>query len=298
MVNDWESGSCDREHAGPGRTMNEASPAAGVTHRKAVVTGASAGIGQAFAERLSRDGYGLTVVARRRDRLEALAARLAAPGSAPVEVFAADLTDPGELRSLEEKIAGDAPDLLVNNAGFGGYAPFAELDPDRAEELIRLQVTAVTRLTRAALPGMISRGSGAIINVSSRLAFSGALPSPPLPQRAVYAATKAYINAFSQIVANEVAGTRVRVQALCPGVVRTEFHALQGMDASKFPVGIMSPEDVVSASLAGLERNEVICIPALDDPNLLAAVEASQRRLFEESRGGEVSKRYGDPARG
>ena len=273
--------------------MNEASPSAGKTRRKAVVTGASAGIGRAFAERLSRDGYDVTIVARRRDRLEALASKLTGRDSASVEVFAADLTDPGELRALEEKIAGDPPDLLVNNAGFGGYAPFAQVDPDRAEELIRLQVTAVTRLTRAALPGMITRGSGAIINVSSRLAFSAALPSPPLPQRAVYAATKAYISAFSQIVANEVAETGVRVQALCPGVVRTEFHAVQGIDSSKFPVGIMSPEDLVAASLAGLERNEVICIPALEDPDLLTAVETTQRRLFEESRGGEVSKRYG-----
>lgn len=278
--------------------MDQASPAASGTHRKAVVTGASAGIGEAFAERLSRDRYDLTIVARRRGRLDALAARLAERDSTFVEVFAADLTDPGELRALEEKIAGHAPDLLVNNAGFGGYAPFAELDPDRAEALIRLQVTAVTRLTRAALPGMISRGSGAIINVSSRLAYSAALPSPPLPQRAVYAATKAYINAFSQILANEVAGTGVRVQALCPGVVRTEFHAVQGMDSSKFPVGIMSPQDVVSGSLAGLERNEIICIPALDDPDLLAAVETSQRRLLEESQGGEVSERYGNPLPG
>jgi short-subunit dehydrogenase len=170
--------------------------------------------------------------------------------------------------------------------------PFFELAPERAEELIRLQVLAVTLLTRAALPGMIARKKGAVINVSSRLAFSASLPSPPLPKRAVYAATKSYINTFSRIVANELAGTGVRVQALCPGVVRTEFHEVQGMDASRFPVGIMSPEDLVAASLAGLARDEVICIPALDDPGLLAAVEASERRLFEESRGGEPSKRY------
>ena len=278
--------------------MKEASPAGEKARPRAVVTGASSGIGKAFAERLARDSYDLVLVARRLDRLESLAEALTERNSVAVEVCAADLTDPDELRSLEEKISGNAaPDLLVNNAGFGGYAPFAELDPERAEELIRLQVTAVTRLTRAALPGMISRGRGAIVNVSSRLAFSAALPSPPLPKRAVYAATKAYINAFSQVVANEVSGTGVRVQALCPGVVRTEFHAVQGMDSSKFPVGIMSPEDVVSASLAGLERNEIVCIPALDDPNLLSEVESSQRRLLEASAGGEPSKRYG-PERG
>jgi short-subunit dehydrogenase len=102
--------------------------------------------------------------------------------------------------------------------------PFFELAPERAEELIRLQVLAVTLLTRAAVPGMIARKKGAVINVSSRLAFSASLPSPPLPKRAVYAATKSYINTFSRIVANELAGTGVCVQALCPGVVRTEFH--------------------------------------------------------------------------
>ena len=273
--------------------MNEAGPATESVRAHALVTGASSGIGQAFAERLARDGCDLILVARRRDRLEALAARLSEESSVSVDVLAADLTKSDELETVESRIAREpALDLLVNNAGFGGYMPFVELAPARAEELIRLQVLAVTLLTRAALPGMIARNKGAVINVSSRLAFSASLTSPPLPKRAVYAATKSYINTFSRIVANELAGTGVRVQALCPGVVRTEFHEVQGMDASRFPVGIMSPEDLVAASLAGLERDEVICIPALDDPALLAAVEESERRLFEESRGGEPSKRY------
>jgi short-subunit dehydrogenase len=273
--------------------MNEAGPATESVRRHALVTGASSGIGQAFAERLARDGYDLILVARRRDRLEALAARLSEESSVSVDVLAADLTKSDELEKVESRIAREpALDLLVNNAGFGAYMPFFELAPERAEELIRLQVLAVTLLMRAALPGMNARKKGAVINVSSRLAFSASLPSPPLPKRAVYAATKSYINTFSRIVANELAGTGVRVQALCPGVVRTEFHEVQGMDASRFPVGIMSPEDLVAASLAGLARDEVICIPALDDPGLLAAVEASERRLFEESRGGEPSKRY------
>jgi short-subunit dehydrogenase len=273
--------------------MNEAGPATESVRARALVTGASSGIGQAFAERLARDGYDLILVARRRDRLEALAGRLREESSVSVDVLAADLTKSDELQKVENRIAREpALDLLVNNAGFGAYMPFVELAPGRAEELIRLQVLAVTLLTRAALPGMIARGKGAVINVSSRLAFSASLPSPPLPKRAVYAATKSYINTFSRIVANELAGTGVRVQALCPGVVRTEFHEVQGMDASRFPVGIMSPEDLVAASLAGLERDEVVCIPALDDPGLLAAVEASERRLFETSTGGEPSKRY------
>ena len=272
---------------------NEAGPATESVRARALVTGASSGIGKAFAERLARDGYDLILVARRRDRLEALAARLSEESSVSVDVLAADLTKSDDLDKVEGRIAREPIlDLLVNNAGFGAYMPFVELAPGRAEELIRLQVLAVTLLTRAALPGMIARRKGAVINVSSRLAFSASLPSPPLPKRAVYAATKSYINTFSRIMANELAGTGVRMQALCPGVVRTEFHEVQGMDASRFPVGIMSPEDLVAASLAGLARDEVICIPALDDPGQLAAVEASERRLFEESRGGEPSKRY------
>jgi short-subunit dehydrogenase len=260
----------------------------------ALVTGASSGLGAAFAERLARDQYDLILVARRRERLDELAQRLHQAHGATVEVIAADLTQPRELKTIEQRIA-EAPALtmLVNNAGFGGYMPFASLDSDRAEELIRLQVVAVTRLTRAVLPGMMARGQGSIINVSSRLAFSGTLPSPPLPKRATYAATKAYINTFTQILANELDGTGVRVQALCPGVVRTEFHQNVGLDPASFPAGIvMTSEDVVQASMAGLARGEVICVPALDDPDLLTQVAESQRQLFEKSRSGSMAERY------
>ena len=167
------------------------------------------------------------------------------------------------------------------------------LDPNRAEELIRLQVVAVTRLTRAALPGMISRRHGAIINVSSRLAFSAALPSPPLPKRATYAATKAYINAFTQLLHDELHGTGVQVQALCPAVVRTEFHAQMGMDPARLPVAALTtPEAVVEASLAGLRLGEVICMPTLDDPGLLRQLDESQRQVLEHSMSGSIVGRY------
>ncbi len=260
---------------------------------RAVVTGASSGIGAAFAERLARDGYDQVVVARRRDRLEALAQRLRDERGVTVEVVVADLTQPDDLRTVERRVADDnSLALLVNNAGFGGYMPFATLDPDKAEELIRLQVVAVTRLSRAALPGMIARGRGAIINVSSRLAFSGPLPSPPLPKRATYAATKAYVNTFTQILHSELEGTGVRVQALCPGLVRTEFHERMGMDPGRLPAAIMAPEDVVEASLVALKLGEVICMPALDDPGVLAQVEEGHRRVIERSSSGALAARY------
>jgi uncharacterized protein len=251
----------------------------------ALITGASSGLGEAFAERLAADGHDLIVVARRQDRLRALADRLRDAHGAATEVLVADLTAPEELRRVEARIAaGPALDLLVNNAGFGGYRPFLQLDPDRAEDLIRLQVLAVTRLARAALPAMVARGRGAVINVSSQLAFSAALPSPPLPPgRAVYAATKSYVNAFTQLLHGELAGTGVRVQALCPGVMRTEFFARMGIDVGRVPMRPMEPSEVVSASLAGLQRGAVLCLPAFDDASALDGVGAAERRVLEQA---------------
>jgi hypothetical protein len=259
------------------------------------VTGASSGIGAAFAERLARGAYDLIVVARRRDKLEELAQRLRESHQANVEVLVADLSEPDALRTVEKRIAEDlALELLVNNAGFGGYMPFVELDPDRAEQLINLKVLAVTRLTRAALPGMLARGRGAIINVSSRLAFSGSLGSSQLPKRATYAAANAYINTFTQLLHSELEGTGLQVQVLCPGVVSTEFHTRVGTDSNRFPAAIvMRPEDLVSASLAGLKLGEVICVPALEDVSLLTQIQESERKFFELSRTGSVASRYG-----
>ena len=195
---------------------------------------------------------------------------------------------------VEKRIAEDATlDMLVNNAGFGGYMPFAELDPDQAAELINLKVLAITRLTRAALPGMIARGRGAIINVSSRLAFSAPLGSARLPKRAVYAGANAFINTFSQLVQSELEGTGVQVQALCPGLVATEFHSHVSADTGRFPATIvMQPDELVSASLAGLKLGEVICVPAMEDTNLLAQIYESEKRFFEQSNGGAAASRY------
>ena len=264
------------------------------SHPRALITGASSCIGAAFAERFAHDNYELIIVARRVGRLEALAKVLKAKYQAPVEVMAADLADPDQLKTVEQRITHDsALDMLVNNAGFGGYQPFINLDPNKSDELIRLQITAVTRLTRAALPLMVSRGSGAIINVSSRLGFSGSLSAPSLPKRAVYAGTKSYINTFTQILHSELTGTGVKVQALCPGVVRTEFHERMGMDSSRIPASmVMSPEDVVEASLAGLRMGEVVCIPTLEDSTLLDQVHQSEVKLWDGSGSGKSAERY------
>lgn len=261
---------------------------------RALVTGASSGIGAAFSERLARDHYDLVIVARRRERLEELAQSIRKNKNVAVEVIVADLTRPEELHNLERQIAEDlALELLINNAGFGDYNPFIMVDPDRAEEMISLQVAAVTRLMRAALPNMVARGRGAIINVSSRLAFSAKLPSPPLPKCAIYGATKAYVKVLTQMVHKELEGTGVRVQALCPGLVQTEFHEKVGIDSKKFPAGmVMKPGDVVEASLAGLAAGEVVCIPTLDDPGLFTQIDEGERQVWERSTGSALAKRY------
>jgi uncharacterized protein len=260
----------------------------------ALVTGASSGLGAAFAERLAQDGYDLTIVARRRDRLESLAEQLRTKHQTNIEIISADLSRPDELLTVEKHIAdGNDLGLLVNNAGFGGYMPFVELDPDKAMELINLKVLAVTRLTRAALPGMLARGRGSIINVSSRLAFSAPLGSTQLPKRATYAGANAFINTFSQLVQSELEGTGVQVQALCPGVIETEFHERVGIDPNRYPAAIvMKPEQVVQASLAGLKLGEVICVPALEDVDVLTQIQESQKRFFDSSRTGDLATRY------
>ncbi len=263
------------------------------TRPLACVTGASSGIGAAFAERLARDHCDVVMVARRRDRLDTLAQSLRDRYGITAEVFAADLSRPDEIRAVEARIAvASALDFLINNAGFGAYMPFTSLAPDLAEELINVKVLAVTRLTRAALPGMIARGRGAIVNVSSRFAFTGGMGATPLPKRATYAATKAYLNTFTRLLASELEGTGVQVQALCPSVVRTEFHQRMGMDPTQFrSVTIMQPDQVVEASLAGLRLGEVICMPTLGDPALLQEWEASERSVVEGS-GGGIAPRY------
>jgi short-subunit dehydrogenase len=247
---------------------------------RALVTGASAGIGAVFAERLAREGYNLVLVARRRERLEGLAERLRRDPSVQADVICADLTDAKALAEVEARVASDDTlELLVNNAGFGGYQPFASIDPRVVDDLITIHVRAVTRLTRAALPGMIRRGVGGIINISSLLALSGTLPPEPLPYRATYAAAKAFMLAFTQALAGELSGTAIRVQVCLPGRVKTEFHTSQGIDISKLPP-MMTPDDIVTASLAALRHGELVCVPALSDPTLFHLVDEAQVAVF------------------
>lgn len=262
---------------------------------RALVTGASSGIGVVFAERLARDGHDLILVARRRERLEELAVRLRRDFGVHAEVIGADLTDVGGLAEIEACVADDESlTLLVNNAGFGGYNPFVSIKPNIIDDLINIHIRAVTRLTRAALPGMVRRGAGGVINIASMLALSSTLPPNPLPHRAVYAASKAFLVAFTQALAGELSATGVRVQVCLPGMVSTEFHTVQGFDTSQIGPKKMTPDDVVTASLSGLAQGEVMCIPALADTALLDQLAEAQRATFRAGalQGVALAERY------
>lgn len=250
-----------------------------------------------FAERLARKGHDLVLVARRRDRLEKLAERLRHETGVQVNVMCADLTDPQALAEVEAQASGDdALALLINNAGFAGYQPFASIDPRVVDDLIGIHVRAVARLTRAALPGMIQRGGGTIINIASLLALSSTLPPNPLPYRATYAGAKAFILAFTQALKGELIGTGVSVQVCLPGRVSTEFHVLHGIDTSKLPPA-MSADDVVTASLAALAHDETVCVPGLADPTLLDEVSETHVKVFRASAmQPSLVERYRSPA--
>lgn len=252
----------------------------------ALVTGASSGIGEAFAQRLASDGYDLIVVGRREVRLEELAASLP---QVTVQAVAADLSTDDGVETVAKLCAGRPLTMLVNNAGVAHYMPLAELSTEQARELVHVKVVAPTMLARAAVPGMLSRGSGTIVNVSGMIAFSGPAPSSQLPRRAVYAGTLAHAVAMSQTLSAELEGTGVRVQVLCPGVVATEFHTVQGMDLSAVPR--MTAEDVVAGSLRGLELGEVVCAPGVDDYSLLQAVFDADLAAFA-AQSPQLAERY------
>ncbi len=256
----------------------------------AVVTGASAGLGEALATRLAAEGWDLVITARRHERLEALAGTLIEIHNRRVRVQAADLTVPGEVPDLEHLLVGEEVDLLVNNAGFAGYAPFVDADPEVVDDLISVHVRAATRLTRAALPSMVRRGSGAIINVASLLAFSATLPPQPLPWRATYVGAKAYLVAFTHALGGELAGTGVRAQVCCPGLIATDFHA--GMDMSGIPFPVMEPSDVVDAAREGVRLGEVVCGPGLDNTGLLDQLGAAQLALLLTAVASKLAERY------
>jgi short-subunit dehydrogenase len=241
-------------------SLPENQPSSAARNRTALITGASSGIGEEYARQLAAKRYNLVLVARREDRLRAIRDELTGKYPIDVDVCVADLAKPQEVERVAEQIGQMAGlELLINNAGFGTMGPFAEIDVARQLEMVQVHLAATLRLTRAALPGMIQRRRGTIINVSSMAGFIIA------PGSTTYGATKAFLNHFSESLQVELAGTGVRVQSLCPGFTYTGFHDtpdLARFDRTQIPRGMwMSSDAVVADSLRQLESGGVICIP-------------------------------------
>lgn len=226
------------------------------TVKRALVTGASAGLGEEFARQLAGRGIDLVVVARREDRLQALAEGLVDTGR-DLEILPADLATREGRDQVAARLADeDAPvDLLVNNAGFGAYGTFADLPADTQLDMVEVNVTAVVELARAVLPGLLARGRGGVINVASTAAFQ------PDPSAAVYGASKAFVLSFSQALHEEVRGTGVRVLALCPGVTPTEFQHAADIEVELPGIVLTTPEEVVSAALKAFARGRAVEVP-------------------------------------
>jgi len=228
------------------------------TGRTALITGATSGLGAGFARHLAAQGYDLVLVARDRGRLAETAAELTARHGVAVTPLAADLATDDGCSAVEERLRDETRpvDLLVNNAGFSLNTPFVRSTLDGERRLLRVNVEAVMRLTLAVLPGMVARDHGGVINVSSVAGFFAAMPG------STYPATKAWVTNFSQSVALSVRRKGVRVMAVCPGYVRTEFHSRAGIDMSRIPSWLwLDVDTVVRAALADLRRGVVVSVP-------------------------------------
>lgn len=237
-----------------------------------LITGASDGIGAVYADRFAKRGANLILVARRADKLEALAAALRTSGVA-VEVIAADLAKADDLTRIEARLRDDDAIMgLVNNAGIAGEQGFVETDPAYLTGMIDLNILAVTRLTRAIAPRLVARGTGTIINITSVTALM------PDGFTAVYPASKAYVLAFTEALQGELGAKGVRVQAVLPGITRTPIWT-QEQIANIPPHMVMDVEEMVDAALAGLDNGEAITIPALPDNADLDAYLAARRAL-------------------
>jgi uncharacterized protein len=245
------------------------------TKGTALITGASAGIGAIYADRLAKRGYDLILVARDKTRLAGLAHRLRSATGRSIETVAADLNDKTDLAKVEAILRANAEiTLLVNNAGVGATAPLLKADVDKMDEMIRLNVGALTRLTYAAAPGFVARGAGTIINISSIVAIS------PETLNGVYGGSKAFVLTFSLSLHHELAGKGVRIQAVLPGATATDFWDVAGVPVHHLPASIvMSADDMVDAALAGLDQGEVVTIPSLVDNSGWDRYEAARQAM-------------------
>src|SRR2546426_12517560 len=241
----------------------------------AVVTGASSGIGAVYADRIAKRGYDLILVARNEARLNSLSTRLTSETRRSIQVLPADLNNRTDLAKVEATLRDDPSiTLLVNNAGTASVAPLLNADVEKVEEMIALNVTALTRLTYAAAPAFVARGKGTIINIGSVVGIS------PEALNGVYGATKAYVIALSHSLQHELAGKGIRIQAVLPAATATEIWESAGLPWQNLPPSIvMTPEDMVDAALVGLDQGELVTLPSLQDGREWTRFEAARRAM-------------------
>jgi uncharacterized protein len=255
----------------------------------ALITGASAGIGAVYADRLARRGYDLVLVARDEVKLDALAARLKDETGVKVEILRADLADADDVRKVEARLQADDITMLVNNAGIAVAGPTVDMNPERLEAMIQLNVVVATRLARAVAPGLAQRRKGDIVNIASVAGVRGDQPAISVG----YSASKAYVLAFSEGLDSELAPHGVRVQAVLPGATRTELWAKGGIDIDTLPQEVvMETGDMVDAALAGLDQGERITIPALPDTADWTAFKTARAALLPNLSHRSPAERY------
>jgi len=248
------------------------------------VTGATAGIGKAFAVRLADDGWDLVLVARDEERLKELASFLGGTYGVRADILKADLSTVAGAEAVEERLRSTRIDLLVNNAGLSLNTPFLKSTVDKELYLLSVNVQAVMRLTHAALDGMVSRRKGAIINVSSVAGFAATMPG------STYPASKAWVTNFSESIALSVARHGVKVMALCPGFTRSEFHSRAGIDMSKTPSWMwLTTQQVVAEALRDLQKGKTLSVPSLKYKILVGVVRHTPTRILRRlARGARV----------
>ena len=259
----------------------------------ALVTGASRGIGAVYADRLAKRGYDLILVARSETPLKALTGSLASARGRHITPIVADLNNKIDLAKVETKLREDLSiTMLVNNAGTASVAPLLNADIEKMEEMIALNSIALTRLTYAAAPAFVKRGTGTIINISSVVGIS------PETLNGVYGGTKAYVLAFSHSLQHELADKGIRVQAVLPGATATDLWEIAGMPWQKLPPSIvMSVEDMVDAALVGLDQGELVTIPGLHDGDEWTRFEAARRAISQRFGNSVPASRYRIQAR-
>ena len=253
----------------------------------AVITGASSGLGSIYADRLAKRGYDLLLVARRGDRLEALATKLRAAYGVSIATEVADLAKVEDLARVARAVAADGVTMLVNNAGSATMAPLAGTAGAKVDAMTDLNITALTHLTLAALPGFKARDAGTIVNIGSVLSYHA------LPVSSAYSGTKGYVMNFTRGLQEELAGTGVRVQLVLPAATATEIWEVGGMSLDSFdPATVMTAAHCVDAALAGLDAGEAITLPSVEDAALFAAYGAARLALFAGGQSGQPASRY------